>query len=260
MPFTLQLFLAFLCNIGHAVTGVSLTEKKFDPVCKVTIRTQDSLKLIGMCTGVLTSKNRVQTAAHCIIEDAKYFVECGYQSFNDQVAVTEQAILGFPNIYTLGATFKETHEVVSAKKEITSFDKAKLKLKTRAKLKPAKKGDLNILSDLLENDRCYFAGYGKNNESKGLLNAVKISGAKISIQEKVKTFQLNIKTNPMDFSTVSPFRLYTAEAKGLIDSGDSGSSIICEYKNELYAFGVASSIGYESNNPYTGVLELIYSL
>lgn len=248
--FFIVIFLKGALALGSGAEG-------FDAVCKVTIHSRLDKALLGLCTGTLVDSGTVQTAAHCIFDQAYYVVECGYKSSPSRsTGVKTKTGAIFNN---RERKFKETFKVMSAKKMPSFFDKAKLSLDRPSKLRPAKIQPFLKLTEMVKNEQCYFAGYGMGSgREDGQLSALLIGADNLVVKKSGNTFSVEMvaseSTLKLPILSLSGSPVFSG-----LGPGDSGSSIICKNENDIYSFGIASKVGLSSKAVYLDKQENVFS-
>lgn len=108
----LGILFSFLSSNAFAMYGAISQDQIPESLCRLSMYTDESIPLMGVCTGTLVSATEVATAAHCLegfIEkpNARMKVECGYTGVDARSLKTEQAQFDVL-MWTQGVKFQET--------------------------------------------------------------------------------------------------------------------------------------------------------
>lgn len=167
-------------------------------------------KEIGLCSGVIVSKNHILTAAHCVNKTGKYVIVEVYFTTSTQVS---QA----PMRYGIKKNFHPEY----AQGNSSHFDLAVIKLNQEI---PADYEPLSILPSAIEvqpGDEVQIVGYGLRWENPRMAASAlnKISG--IKVVDDLGTQLILDQTN----------------GKGMC-SGDSGGATLFNYEGRIYLLGI----------------------
>lgn len=185
---------------------------------------------VGVCSGVLVDSETIITAAHCLDKGLPEKIFCG--SNLTQVAPKSEQFQIHPH-YKKGVSIGNTSHVIN--------DIAVIKLSQPV---PANEVKFIDIDDVVEADRCAFFGFSK------------VSGK--PRQYKVEP-QYGWEFSKHALKWLSPLQKIL-QVQGLIgrgsllEVGDSGGPLMCQFGEEWRLLGVASSRDFNYNSLFTPVV------
>jgi hypothetical protein len=250
--------------LAGAIDGTEVQKGAPRPVCRILFRNPEG-QLQGICSGTLTGKNEVTTAAHCIEgkPESSMTVQCGFHFLNLAEQNIEKTQAG-NEVDTQGPRFLETHQVQEATEHPQfdypyGVDTATLKLQTESRLpivpiaKPQeiKKEYFESNGRMRPEIRCEIAGFGLKDWKAGAGYEALLRRTVVFRQNQTGEYQIqlaNIRVTPAEEKIIDtdlvksrilikeiPFR---KRIRMSVISGDSGGPLLCQSKNGWRLVGV----------------------
>ncbi len=233
--------------------------------CRILFRDSEN-KLLGICSGLLTGKNKVTTAAHCLEarSEAMMTVQCGFEKDNLANMVIEKTLAG-NSVDTGSSKFQELHKVLKIHKHPTyqnpvkGVDTAWLELDTDSRIVPYPIATpAEIQSEYFENTgrlragtRCLVSGFGLQDGKAGIAYSVMLPSsltfrhshrgwyeiflATVSISNSEEAVIGNGDERVLDVLKGIPAE---KRIEGSAMPGDSGGPLICQGRNGWKLVGV----------------------